>query len=334
MHRAGADLDVERLLQRAAARRPELGQLQNQALKGHRSGTASPCSTRDRLQILLQVHRDQRAVRALELAQRRARDTVTSPSANGLHAARRRQKRPRLVGQPRVGLVDALQPQQPELEVARQRLDRDALRHRVDHRRAEPEQRLVRIGFLRPFVDQLGEVADVAERLAVDAPTAATAAARRSPAAPGRGARARRSRPGRRSAARARRRTAAGSAARSSPRRASCRDRASETPRSDPTHRACKSAESARRWCGAASERRASLYYSGCRLQAQMASIASLRAPLSLRLIACPCPTADVASEHAVVLAPLGLHAHVQVEKDARRRRTAPAPRAPRCRSA
>ena len=33
MHGAGADLDVERLLQRAPARRPELRQLENQALK-------------------------------------------------------------------------------------------------------------------------------------------------------------------------------------------------------------------------------------------------------------------------------------------------------------
>jgi hypothetical protein len=35
VHRAGADLDVERLLQRAPARRPEFGQLQDQALEGH-----------------------------------------------------------------------------------------------------------------------------------------------------------------------------------------------------------------------------------------------------------------------------------------------------------
>src|SRR5262249_56843992 len=40
-------------------------------------------------------------------------------------------------------------------------------RHRVHHRRAETEQRLVRVGFLRPFVDELGEVAGVAERVAV-----------------------------------------------------------------------------------------------------------------------------------------------------------------------
>src|SRR2546425_13182763 len=37
MHRAGADLGVERLLQRAPPRSPELGQLQNEALEGHES---------------------------------------------------------------------------------------------------------------------------------------------------------------------------------------------------------------------------------------------------------------------------------------------------------
>src|SRR6202011_3368888 len=36
MHRAGADLDVERLLEGASARRPELRQLENEALKRHR----------------------------------------------------------------------------------------------------------------------------------------------------------------------------------------------------------------------------------------------------------------------------------------------------------
>src|SRR5712692_2775606 len=35
MHRAGADLDVERLLQRAAARGPELGEPEDQALERH-----------------------------------------------------------------------------------------------------------------------------------------------------------------------------------------------------------------------------------------------------------------------------------------------------------
>src|SRR5437763_16641411 len=35
MHRAGADLHVERLLQRAAARRPELGQLEDEILESH-----------------------------------------------------------------------------------------------------------------------------------------------------------------------------------------------------------------------------------------------------------------------------------------------------------
>ena len=44
-----------------------------------------------------------------------------------------------------------------------------------------------------------------------------------------------------------------GSGVRSSPPRVSCRDRASGTPRCDPTHRACKSVKSGRRWYGAAS---------------------------------------------------------------------------------
>jgi hypothetical protein len=37
VHGAGPDLDVERLLQDAAARGPELLQLQDQTLKGHDS---------------------------------------------------------------------------------------------------------------------------------------------------------------------------------------------------------------------------------------------------------------------------------------------------------
>src|SRR5206468_3362238 len=38
VHGARADLDVERLLQRAAARSPKLGQLQNQSLERHDYG--------------------------------------------------------------------------------------------------------------------------------------------------------------------------------------------------------------------------------------------------------------------------------------------------------
>src|SRR3989449_2812031 len=63
-----------------------------------------------------------------------------------------------------MGLVDALQPQQPELEIARQRLDRHAGRHCLDHRCAEAEERFVRVGLLRPLVDELGEVLGIPER--------------------------------------------------------------------------------------------------------------------------------------------------------------------------
>src|SRR5438067_13403630 len=45
VHRAGADLDVERLLQRAAARYPEFRQLQDQILKGHLSCRTKSCAT-------------------------------------------------------------------------------------------------------------------------------------------------------------------------------------------------------------------------------------------------------------------------------------------------
>ena len=91
----------------------------------------------------------------------------------------------------RIRLIDALQPQQPVLEVARQRLDRHAGRHRLDHRRAQPEQRLVRVGLRRPLVDQLGEVARRSRAPRRPPPTAATASARRSSAAPARAAPAR-----------------------------------------------------------------------------------------------------------------------------------------------
>ena len=199
------------------------------------------------------MHGDQRAMRGFELAQRRARHfhTPTRRPGSSCGAAARNAcaVAPTTGGRPR----NPLQPQQPELEVARQRLDRHAGRDRVRHRGAKPEQRLVRIRLRRPLVDQLGEVADVAERARRPPPTRAIAAVRRSRDAPDRAARVPDTRRGRRSAARAPRRTAVGSAARSSRRRASCRDRASGTRRCDPTHRACKSVKSGRRWYGAAS---------------------------------------------------------------------------------
>src|SRR5678815_2724792 len=47
VHRAGADLDIERLLQRTPARGPELRQFENQALKGHRVKKTGRQSRRD-----------------------------------------------------------------------------------------------------------------------------------------------------------------------------------------------------------------------------------------------------------------------------------------------
>ncbi len=106
-------------------------------------------------------------MRRFELAQRlpRHRDVA---DREGTAGPRRREKGPRLVRQPIIRLVDAAQPQHPVFEVPRQRLNRDADRDRLDHRRAEPEQRLVRVVLLRPLVDQFSEIADVPERLAVD----------------------------------------------------------------------------------------------------------------------------------------------------------------------
>ena len=140
VHRAGADLDVERLLQHTPARRPELRELEDEVLKRHPSSTdrlqAHPAASSvissphlaqhaHRFQILLEVHRNQRPMRGLELAQRPRETRAPPPSANGLHAARPRPgtRAPRPTAA-RIRLVHALQPQQPVLEVPRQRLDR------------------------------------------------------------------------------------------------------------------------------------------------------------------------------------------------------------------
>ena len=192
-------------------------------------------------------------MRRFELAQRSPRRPARRRARTGCTRAPRAET-PRASADSRAsGSIDALQPQQPVLEIPRQRLDRHAGGHRLDHRRAEPEQRLVRIGFLRPLVDQLGEVARRSRAPRRRPPTAATASARRSPGCTS----SRRSRSTYADAPAGQRLERAaepprGSAARSSPRRASCRDRASETRRCDPTHRACRSAESARRWYRAA----------------------------------------------------------------------------------
>ena len=86
------------------------------------------------------------------------------------HEGARRRRQPGAVGQRSVAAlagghrrVDALQAQQPELEIAHQGVDRDVGGQRFDDRRAEAEQLLVGVVLRRPLVDQLGEVADVAE---------------------------------------------------------------------------------------------------------------------------------------------------------------------------
>ena len=84
MHRAGADLDVERLLQRAPARRPEFRQLENEILKGHRHVIAASLATRAPTSgPSPDASRSARDARASSSRSAR-RDTATSPSANGL----------------------------------------------------------------------------------------------------------------------------------------------------------------------------------------------------------------------------------------------------------
>ena len=103
--------------------------------------------------------------------------------------------------------IDALQPQQPVLEVPRQRSTGAPAASASIDRRAQPIQPLVGVRLRRPLVDQLGEIADVPERLrTADMPD------KRRPlrldvvdAGPARAARARSRRRRRASAARARR---------------------------------------------------------------------------------------------------------------------------------
>ena len=108
------------------------------------------------------MHGNRRPVRRLELPQRAPRHQELAHCQRTC-GARLAEKCPRVVRQVRVRFVDALQAQQPVLEVARQWHTRNACGHRIDHRRSEPEQRLVRVGFLRPLVDQLGKVFHVTE---------------------------------------------------------------------------------------------------------------------------------------------------------------------------
>ena len=166
-----------------------------------------------RFQLLLQVQVDQPPVRRLELARRRRRAAATRPAAPARadpaaarnciasgrqlgaaarrraapaheHVLARRHHRPGAQRPPRSRRTPAPD-RRPAAAAASTRstapaVDRRAGGDRVDHRRAQPEQPLVGVRLRRPLVDQLGEVADVPERLARSTPTAATAPARRS----------------------------------------------------------------------------------------------------------------------------------------------------------
>ena len=168
MHRPGAHLDVERLLQEAAARRPELGQLEDQLLErdhayrlsaGRGASRArperisAPSPDADAISRRWAVSssrrrggRQRQRCRACSgaAARRAARNCIASargpsPRPDGAHrrhtnmcsrggitapAHERRRRSPAHVER----RIDALQPQQPVLEVARQLVDRRARR--------------------------------------------------------------------------------------------------------------------------------------------------------------------------------------------------------------
>ena len=73
MRGAGADFEIERLLQQAAVRRPERRQLENEVLKRHAAVrsrvTPKVAKHAIRFQRLLQMHRDQRPMHALQFPQ-------------------------------------------------------------------------------------------------------------------------------------------------------------------------------------------------------------------------------------------------------------------------
>ena len=131
---AGAHFEIERLLQQAAVRGPERRQLEDEVLKGHailnpvRSLRVTPKVAKHavRFQRLLQMHRDQRAMHGLQLP-KHLRAGRHAANLLRRHRSRSRQKRHRRVRQRASRLrIHALQPQQPVLEVARQRLHRCA----------------------------------------------------------------------------------------------------------------------------------------------------------------------------------------------------------------
>ena len=180
VHGARPDLGIERLLHDAASRGPEFRQLEDQTLKRHRQ-VRTEMSRRSTLaadfRSFSEVHAQSVSLDALasQLSQRPraqtsrciaiARDaTLELASAASRHSKRQRTaaapRQERARQSARIGY--ALEPQQPELEIARQRIDRNPDGHGLDDRCAEAEQRLVRVVLWRPLVDQLGKVPDIA----------------------------------------------------------------------------------------------------------------------------------------------------------------------------
>src|SRR5262245_23596642 len=75
------------------------------------------------------------------------------------------QKRSRVVGDRQVRRIDALKPQQPALEITRQRFYRHSGNQCLERRHTKPEQSLVGITLGRPLVDELSKILTVAERV-------------------------------------------------------------------------------------------------------------------------------------------------------------------------
>ena len=123
-----------------------------------------PCGQEFVLQLLLEMGSNERLVLAFELAQHRRRGAEL-PGVGGHGAARRVDERERARRQRQIRRIDALQPQQPALEIPGQRLGRRATDQRLERRRAQPEQTLVGVRVGGPLVDQLRKVVAVTERL-------------------------------------------------------------------------------------------------------------------------------------------------------------------------
>ena len=129
---------------RQPVRGPERRQLENQILKGHAASRQRDAAGRaargSDFNVLLEVHRDERPMHAFQLPQHRGRrPTAADVARRDASAPPSRNAWAPSDSVPRRVRIDALQPQQPVLEVPRQRLDRHAGRQRLDHRRAEPD---------------------------------------------------------------------------------------------------------------------------------------------------------------------------------------------------